>query len=405
MEWGIKSRMHNLLRVFKIIIKVFLAFLSLISKIILQLLIAALLPLSNLLRKSLDKIHLSITLKLNLFYGLGYISFFILTYLITLKLYFYYLESNIPRDQMLQALAVILLVVMSLSFILFLLIGRLATRSFLISLKEMNKTIKSIDNHKLDNRLNISGTQDELKDLAKTFNSMMDKLETFINHQKQFVSDASHELRTPIAVIQGYANLLIRWGKDDPVILEESLESIKQETDNMKQLVEKLLFLARTDKQTQAIEKKLLNLSELAHEVLKQTTFIDDTHDLKSSISSDIMILGDPNLTKELLRIFIDNAIKYTPPEGTIEVIVQASGQNVILAIRDTGIGISQEHIPHIFERFYRVDESRSNQQGSSGLGLSIAKWIVDVHDAQIYVTSEPHKGTEFIIFYNKATI
>ncbi|MEG2196942.1 MAG: ATP-binding protein [Cellulosilyticaceae bacterium] len=294
---------------------------------------------------------------------------------------------------------------MCISFILFLFLGRFATRSFLSSLKSMDETIKSIDTNKLDSRLNISGTKDELKDLAKTFNSMMDKLEIFINSQKQFVSDASHELRTPIAVIQGYANLLSRWGKDDPAILEESLESIKQETDNMKQLVEKLLFLARTDKNTQHVEKELLNLSNLANEVLKQTSFIDDKHLLKSSIAENIMIWGDSSLTKELLRIFIDNAIKYTPENGCIELVVKTSGKNVILAIKDTGVGIDSEHLPHIFERFYRVDEARHDQHGSSGLGLSIAKWIIDIHEAEVYVNSIINKGTEFIVFYNKPTV
>lgn len=242
------------------ILKIFLALISLISKIVLEMLIFILMPLSTFLRKSLDRIHLSITLKLNLFYGISYLFFFALTYIVTLKIYFCFIEKNIPSTNVISVLAIILLIVMTISFILFLLLGRFATRHFLSSLKSMNETIQSIDTNKLDSRLDISGTKDELKDLATTFNSMMDKLEVFINSQKQFVSDASHELRTPIAVIQGYTNLLSRWGKDDPAILEESLESIKQETDNMKQLVEKLLFLARTDKNTQHIETELLNL-------------------------------------------------------------------------------------------------------------------------------------------------
>ncbi|MEG0014583.1 MAG: ATP-binding protein [Cellulosilyticaceae bacterium] len=397
--------MRKLLKVPKLIIKVLLALISLFSKIILQLLIWFLTPLSLFLRKSLDRIHLSITLKLNLFYGTLYICCFVLTYAITLKIYLYYIEAHISSNQMISVLSLLIISMMCISFILFLFLGRFATRSFLSSLKSMDETIKSIDTNKLDSRLNISGTKDELKDLAKTFNSMMDKLEIFINSQKQFVSDASHELRTPIAVIQGYANLLSRWGKDDPAILEESLESIKQETDNMKQLVEKLLFLARTDKNTQHVEKELLNLSNLANEVLKQTSFIDDKHLLKSSIAENIMIWGDSSLTKELLRIFIDNAIKYTPENGCIELVVKTSGKNVILAIKDTGVGIDSEHLPHIFERFYRVDEARHDQHGSSGLGLSIAKWIIDIHEAEVYVNSIINKGTEFIVFYNKPTV
>lgn len=394
--------MHKLSQLIRFIPKIFFALLALISKIILQALLLILTPLSNVVRKSLDKVRLSITLKLNLFYGFSYIVFFIVTYSVTLLVYLNFLEKRISRLDLFISLALFLGMIMFISFILFLFVGKLATKRILSSLKQMDETVRAIDVNQMGSRLNISGTNDELKDLARTFNDMMDKLELFINKQKQFVSDASHELRTPIAVIQGYANLLSRWGKDDPAVLDESIESIKQETENMKQLVENLLFLARADKNTQAVNLELLSLSDLAKEVLKQTSFIDDQHILVSHIEDNIQIYGDPSLTKELIRIFVDNAIKYTPEDGTIELIVRNSGKNTILAIKDTGIGISPHHLPHIFERFYRADEARTDKSSSSGLGLSIAKWIIDTHKAQVYVNSILGQGSEFIVFYDR---
>lgn len=242
-----------------------------------------------------------------------------------------------------------------------------------------------------------------MKDLAITFNEMLDRLELYMNQQKQFVSDASHELRTPIAIIQGYTEMLERWGKDDPAILEESINSLSQETANMKELLEKLLFLSRSDKKTLKVEKEPFNLSVLCHEVIKETGFIDDEHDILAKITEDVMLSGDRGLIKELIRILVDNALKYTPEGGSITLGCNISKQNVILSIQDTGIGIAREHIPHLFERFYRIDEARNKSTGGTGLGLAIAMQIIKVHDAQISVTSELNQGTSFLIFFNKS--
>ncbi|MHC1749995.1 MAG: sensor histidine kinase [Cellulosilyticaceae bacterium] len=394
--------MRKFLKALRFIPLLIWGLISLISQIILKCILALLMPLSKVLRTLFDKLHVSITLKLNLFYGMLYGLFFIGAYALTLSLCSSYLDVTIENSEnLIFSLKLILGVAMSISFILFLLIGQLGVKKILLPIQKLDAAIKQTDAHQLQARLDISGTNDELKDLAKTFNSMMDRLEVFINKQKQFVSDASHELRTPIAVIQGYANLLERWGKDDPKILEESILAITQETDNMKQLVEKLLFLARSDKSTQVVEKSELNLSVLATQVVRETSFIDDEHEFVSTIEDDVLILADPNLLKELLRILVDNATKYTPENGHIEIIVRQTTHNVILGVKDTGIGIDHAHLPFLFERFYRVDEARTSETGGSGLGLAIAKWIVDIHDGKIYVDSKIGIGTEFIVFFN----
>lgn len=276
--------------------------------------------------------------------------------------------------------------------------GSKSSRKILKPIHNMNGVVENITINKLATRLDVSGIQDELKDLARTFNTTMDRIQLAYEQQNQFVSDASHELRTPIAVIQGYANMLDRWGKDDEAVLLESIGAIKTEAENMKELVEKLLFLARGDKNTQRVELESINLRELIDKVIKETVLIDNIHDISCEQNEDITITGDINLLKEAIRIFVDNSIKYTPEGGTIRInSIRAKG-NALITVEDTGIGISKEDLPHIFDRFYRADKSRTKNTGGTGLGLAIAKWIVDKHKGKINVESEINKGTKISI-------
>lgn len=341
--------------------------------------------------------------KINFIYSLLYIVLFYLAYIISYKTLLIYIE-HYPDSMALTVTNYInflpLLLIISLG--IFILLGNYIVHKLLKPIKDMTDCVKDINGTSL-NRLDTNVAKDELKDLAITFNEMLDRLELYMNQQKQFVSDASHELRTPIAIIQGYTEMLERWGKDDPAILEESINSLSQETANMKELLEKLLFLSRSDKKTLKVEKEPFNLSVLCHEVIKETGFIDDEHDILAKITEDVMLSGDRGLIKELIRILVDNALKYTPEGGSITLGCNISKQNVILSIQDTGIGIAREHIPHLFERFYRIDEARNKSTGGTGLGLAIAMQIIKVHDAQISVTSELNQGTSFLIFFNKS--
>lgn len=344
----------------------------------------------------------SMSFKINFLYSLLYIVLFYLTYMGSLKIIMYYITTY-PNSALsiIDSYLGILPIFLIISLALFCLLGNTMLHKLLKPIKEMTESVQGINGTCL-NRLDTNRAKDELKDLALTFNEMLDRLELYMNQQKQFVSDASHELRTPIAIIQGYTEMLERWGKDDPAILEESISSLSQETANMKYLLEKLLFLSRSDKQTLEVDKEPFNLSHLCHEVIKETSFIDDEHDIEPKISDDVILLGDRGLIKELLRILVDNALKYTPEGGKITISCAFAKQNVILSVRDTGIGIPKEHISHLFERFYRVDEARNKSTGGTGLGLAIAKQIINVHSAQISVTSEIDKGTEFLIFFPK---
>ncbi|MBF4695337.1 HAMP domain-containing sensor histidine kinase [Fusibacter ferrireducens] len=269
-------------------------------------------------------------------------------------------------------------------------------------IKTMTDQVKDMSANNLSTRLNVSGTKDELKDLALTFNQMLDDIQKSYEREKQFVSDASHELRTPIAVIKGYAGMLNRWGKDDPAILEESIQAILGETENMHSLVESLLFIARNDKGTLKMDLAEFNLSDLIFEIAKETHLIDKQHDIVENIDKNLFIYGSCDKLKQALRIFVDNSIKYTPEEGEIKISLRATQNQYVIELSDNGIGISKEDLPHIFDRFYRADKSRTklkdNQHGGTGLGLSIAKIIIEQHGGAIHVDSELNHGTTFTI-------
>lgn len=275
-------------------------------------------------------------------------------------------------------------------------------------LAPINYIIKAADNISINNlkeRIEITGPDDELKRLGDTFNKMIDRLQEAFSRQIQFVSDASHELRTPIAVIQGYANLLDRWGKDDREALEKSIYAIKLEASNMENLVEKLLYLAKGDSENQKIEKKNFWLNELINEVVRESRIIDNTHIISSDKNDTVSIYADYKMIKQMIRILIDNCIKFTPKQGKIDISSEIQNKVVKITVSDSGIGIPKEEIDSIFERFYTVDKSRSKESGGTGLGLSIAKWIVSVHGGTINAESEEGTGTKMIVILDIAML
>lgn len=263
--------------------------------------------------------------------------------------------------------------------------------------------LDNINATRLDTRISVGDTQNELKTLASAINGMLDRINESYRSQIRFVSDASHELRTPISVIQGYANLLDRWGKKDEKTLQESIDAIKDETANMKGLVEQLLFLARGDNNSMALQIEHFELSDLVLEVLRETQMIDGGHEYNSSVTS-VFIKADKSLIKQALRILIDNAMKYTPPGKRITISVSGSDGYARLTVQDEGIGIAPDAVPRIFDRFFRADESRARATGGTGLGLSIAKWITERHGGHIEVLSRQDIGTRISIALPIAT-
>ena len=271
-------------------------------------------------------------------------------------------------------------------------------------LRDLAGTISNIDATKLDKRLSVDGTQNELKALANAINNMLDRIDEAYRSQVRFVSDASHELRTPISVIQGYANLLDRWGKNDEATLQEAIDAIKSESESMKELIEQLLFLARGDNETLHLDLEIFDSSEIIDEILKETQMIDSLHTFRIKSKTTAFINADRQLLKQAIRILVENSIKYTPDHGEIVVSVEEENGMVRISVQDDGIGIDPLNLPYIFDRFYRSEESRARKTGGSGLGLAIMKWIIDRHGGTIEVISRKNLGTRTTILMPKAS-
>lgn len=276
--------------------------------------------------------------------------------------------------------------------------GGLMIRKMLRPVYDMTRTARSITARDLSKRIDTVDSHDEFRELAETFNGMLDRIQESYEKQNRFVSDASHELRTPLSVVSGYANLLRRWGSGNPDVLEESVGKIIEETGNMQQLVDRLLFLARADRKNQQVRFERFSVSDMMREVAEETRLIDGEHRLTETIEEDVFLTADYALLKQAMRAIVDNSIKYTPPEGAISISCRERDGLVELEIADTGIGISEKDLPHIFDRFYKADEARTRGKGSSGLGLSITKWIVERHRGEIHVSSRPGNGTKFTV-------
>lgn len=292
-----------------------------------------------------------------------------------------------------QGLIVLINLISVLSFVFS---GRYLNQKVLEPIGRITQTAQQLSENDLGQRINIEGTNNELRDLAVVINDMLDRIELAYNAQKQFVSDASHELRTPIAVIQGYASLLERWGKDSPEVRDEAIAAIVSESGAMKELVEKLLFLARHDKKTLKMRVERFDLGELIEETLRETRLIVSDRVIESGEVQSMQVDADRASIKQALRIFVDNAVKYTPVGGTVTVSCVKQGTDAAISVKDTGVGISGSELTAIFERFYRSDTARSAETPGHGLGLSIAKIIVLSHKGRIRVKSKVGVGSTF---------
>ena len=265
-------------------------------------------------------------------------------------------------------------------------------------LQKLAGALDSITASHLDARIPDSKVNAELRPLAQAINQMLGRIDEAYRSQMRFVSDASHELRTPIAVIQGYADLLSRWGTEDPDTLRESIAAIRSEAAAMKEMVEQLLFLARGDNDSMHLEMERVSLAAIAAEVQREIEMIDKTHLFSSDLRGDGVVTADAGLMKQLLRILVDNSVKYTPGGGRISLALRQEGREIRLSVQDEGSGIPADELPHIFDRFYRADRSRTRDTGGTGLGLSIAKWIVEKHGGWFEVTSSPGIGTRMTV-------
>ena len=241
-----------------------------------------------------------------------------------------------------------------------------------------------------------------LQGIEAAMNNMLNKMHDTYMQQARFVNDASHELRTPIAVIQGYVNMLDRWGKEDEEILDESINAIKNESDHMNHLVEQLLFLARGDAGRNTMTFEDTSLNTMMNEIYEESLMIDEKHIYRyEERAENVHITCDVSMLKQAMRILVDNAAKYTPEGQDIELCVGETDDGFgYIQVQDSGIGMEEVDVKHMFERFYRADDTRKIQ--GTGLGLSIARWIVDKHEGHFEITSRKELGTRIRILIKK---
>ncbi|MEI7885462.1 MAG: HAMP domain-containing sensor histidine kinase [Clostridia bacterium] len=295
-------------------------------------------------------------------------------------------------------IAVALMDIVGITFSI--LLGYLFSKKTLQPIHEITAAARERTIHNLADAIPLPVAKDELYMLALTFNEMSERLYSALEQQTRFVADASHELKTPIMVISGYINLLDRWGKEDPAVLLAAITAIKNETENMAQLVDKLLYLASTEKK-QKLNLASFNLSELIVNIIQEIKVYDEGHTLIYEGEKNIALTSDEDMIRQLIRILLDNALKFTPKDGIIKLTCQQDQGKVILSIKDTGCGILKEEIPYLFERFYTTNVDRNKERSGHGLGLAIAKSICQALAVNISVMSEECKGTEFQLIFN----
>ncbi|ULO04688.1 HAMP domain-containing sensor histidine kinase [Paenibacillus sp. 19GGS1-52] len=274
--------------------------------------------------------------------------------------------------------------------------GIFLSRQLLRPIQSLTDTMTNIKQKGLQERVEISNSNDELAHLSIVFNELMDQLERSFHNQKQFVEDASHELRTPISIIEGHISLLNRWGKHDPDILEESLNVSVQELGRLKGIVNELLELTRAEADPSSGYHFSAVIRDTIEYTLKNFVMLHTDfgfhQDLEPLEQAKINI--NPNHLEQILLILLDNAIKYSAQIKEISVEGSLKHQRVYIKVTDQGIGIPQEDVPYVFQRFYRVDKSRSREQGGTGLGLAIAERLVARYDGEISITSISGRGT-----------
>jgi heavy metal sensor kinase len=253
-------------------------------------------------------------------------------------------------------------------------------------------------------RLETPDSGDELARLAATFNHMLDRLEEAFILQRRFVADASHELRTPLTAIRGNIDVMLRQmssGAMDSADLSDALDDLRRESARMSRLIEDLLTLARTEAAPDdSARRRPIRLDVVVEDAMRTAAGLTSGQRLRLTGAPPITILADRDRITELFLILVDNAIRHTPPGGEIAVSLESVGSRAFLAVRDTGEGIAPEHLPHVFDRFYRAEASRDRASGGTGLGLAIAQSIAHLHGGEISVESAPGAGATFTVSF-----
>lgn len=276
----------------------------------------------------------------------------------------------------------------------------------LVPLSNIVNTMESIDAGNLDERLPVEQGQQEIDSLAVSLNGMLERLESSFTAEKEakeqmrrFVADASHELRTPLTSIHGFLEVLLRGAMNQPDKLQKSLKSMYAESERMKKLIQDLLLLAKLDRSPH-LEKVEKDLKGLIWEMEPQLRMLAEDRDVQLDLASAGLVQIDVDKIKQVLLNLFHNAVQHTEPDkGLIQISLKPAASGVELTVQDNGPGIPEEHLPHLFERFYRSDSSRTRKYGGAGLGLAITHSLVELHGGTIQVESKMGEGSQFIVW------
>ena len=266
-------------------------------------------------------------------------------------------------------------------------------------IEQIHDIIASINEDNIDSkRLIIPKKNDEFAVVSQQFNELLDKISFYISQQKHFVEDVSHELRTPVAIVEGHLKLLNRWGKDDPEVLEESLEASLAEIKRMKTLVQEMLDLSRAPQVREQYKDATTEVVDTLTQIVAnfKVLYPDFTFVLDIDLKADLLSPIYRNHFEQVIIILLDNAVKYSTNRKEIIVSLSTVADQVEIGIQDFGMGLSEEDKKKVFSRFYRVDKARSRERGGNGLGLSIAKELIEGYNGSISLTSHLDQGTVF---------
>ena len=307
-----------------------------------------------------------------------------------------------PFDEIssiLNELFSVLLMIIPISFVISIIIGWYLARKSLKPVDQIARTAREISSLNLNKRIPPNEIDDELGRLITTFNEMIDRLQISFEQIKQFSANASHELRTPLTILRGEIEVALKNNKtkEDNI---NTLNSLLDEVIRMSLITDSLFTLTKSDMGQVELSTEKIQLDNLVMEVYEATEYLTKKKNITVLLNrlDEITILGDKIKLRQLFFNLIDNAIKYNHENGSVEITLTKENNLANVAISDTGIGVPKESLSKIFERFYRVDKARSREEGGSGLGLSLAKWIVDLHRGNINVNSEYGKGATFIV-------
>ncbi|MCF1685533.1 HAMP domain-containing histidine kinase [Tetragenococcus halophilus] len=301
------------------------------------------------------------------------------------------------RNHLLLTLIILEILFLVVSSIL----GYLLSAHFLKPLKTLRNTMENIQK---DPQTTIHApepkSKDELADLSDIFNDMLDRMRSYTEQQEQFVEDVSHELRTPVAVIEGHLKMLQRWGKEDPEVLEESIEASLQEIARMKTLVQEMLDLSRAEQVDIYYKNETSSAKEIVYQVFNNFKMLypEFMFTIDDDLNEEETVKIYRDHFEQILIIIMDNAIKYSTERKEIHLSISRNQTELELAIQDFGEGITQENLNKIFHRFYRVDKARARDKGGNGLGLSIVKKLLDNYKGTIVAESSLGQGTVFRI-------